>query len=249
MTTSELSAGPCDFVASRDARSIGLSVFDNLARFTAVPNAEHKGADANSAHISSCADPVPPMPHMADDELAVFGGLLRGAKKALEYGCGGSTVLAASHSNLQVFGVESDPAWLLKVEAQPAISRASAAGRVFLEYVNIGPTKKWGKPINESYRHNWPRYSSMPWSRQSDYNLIFVDGRFRVACILHAVLKARSDATIVVHDFWNRPQYHVVLPFLDWKQSCGTLGVFQRRSKIDSDLVETLIEKYQYISA
>jgi len=70
-----------------------------------------------------------------------------------------------------------------------------------------------------------------------------------VACILHAVLKADRDALIVVHDFWNRPHYHVVLPFLDWKQSRGTLGVFEIRRKIDKGCVESLIEKYKFISA
>jgi protein O-GlcNAc transferase len=186
---------------------------------------------------------------MADDELAIFDSLLRGAKKVLEYGCGGSTALAALHKHLHVFGVESDPAWLRKVEAHPDIISASASGRFLLNYVSIGPTKKWGKPLNEDFRHNWPLYSRIPWSNQSDYDFIFVDGRFRVACVLHAVLNAPTDALIVVHDFWDRSDYHVVLPFLDWKQSCRTLGVFQRRREIDRDYVTTLIEKYQYVSA
>jgi len=252
MPISQLALDTADSGAVRKVWTRGLGVLRSFAPLTAHHNAWPGRAEPISTrapHVPPSADFVALKPHMADDELVLFKSLLRQANHVLEYGCGGSTALAASYRDLRLFGVESDPVWLRKVEAHPALKSASATGRVSLNYVNIGPTKKWGKPLNENCRHNWPLYSSLPWSTQSDYDLIFVDGRFRVACILNAVLKAHRDALIMVHDFWNRPHYHVVLPFLDLKKSSGTLGVFQRRHHIDKDCVESLIEEYKFISA
>jgi hypothetical protein len=186
-------------------------------------------------------------PHMADDELACLERLLRRSKKVLEYGCGGSTVFAASLEHCHILGVESDLAWLRKVEAQPVVRDGITAGRIVLKHANIGPTAEWGVPSDGTSRYLWSRYGELPWTQRSDYDLIFVDGRFRVACILHSVLRAPSDALIAVHDFWVRPEYHVVLPFLEWKETTKTLGVFRKRSKIDRALVRGLIDEYQYI--
>jgi hypothetical protein len=232
------------------ARNGGANL-EEAAISAAELDAQLEGAkltDADSAQVFGGTDFFETMPHMADDELACFERLLGRANKVLEYGCGGSTIFAASLGHCHIFGVESDPAWLHKVQANPVFRDATAAGRAVLKHVNIGPTGKWGVPSDETYRHLWPRYSEFPWANQSDYDLIFVDGRFRVACVLNAVLRASSDALIVVHDFWNRPEYHVVLPFLEWKETSQTLGVFQRRREIDRASVQALIDEYQYIS-
>lgn len=252
MSILELASHAADLGAARNVWTKSLTALRKFEGLAANEDAGIKVAAPSSIEptlTSPETDFGVPKPHMAGDELVLLKSLLSGATHVLEYGCGGSTALAASTRDRRVFSVESDPAWLRKVEAHPAIKIASARGRVSLNYVNIGPTKKWGKPLNEDCRHNWPLYSSLPWLKQSDYDLIFVDGRFRVACILHSVLRAGRDALIVVHDFWNRPDYHVVLPFLDWKQSCRTLGVFQRRHEVDKACVDSLIEKYQYTIA
>ena len=252
MSISQLALEKTDSGAVWRAWTQGLSAFRAFGLHTTCHDRYPRRVAPISTiapHVTPSVDLVAPKPHMADDEFALFESLLSRASHVLEYGCGGSTALAASYRGLRLFGVESDPVWLRKVESHPTLKTASAMGRFSLNYVNIGPTKKWGKPLNDNCRHYWPLYSSLPWSRQSDYDLIFVDGRFRVACILHAVLKAHRDALIVVHDFWDRPHYHVVLPFLDLKKSSGTLGVFQRRHSIDKGCVESLIEEYKFISA
>jgi hypothetical protein len=251
MSISQLVFDTSDSGAARKLWTKGLGILRAFTPLAAHHNAWPRHAEyisTRAPHVPPSADIVALKPHMADDELALFESLLGRANHVLEYGCGGSTALAASYRDLRLSGVESDPVWLRKVEAHPAVKSARTTGRFVLHHVNIGPTKKWGKPSNDNCRHVWPLYSSLPWSRQSDYDLIFVDGRFRVACILHAVLKAQRDALIVIHDFWDRPHYHGVLPFLDLKKSSGTLGVFQKRHDIDKGCVESLIERYKFIS-
>ena len=39
-----------------------------------------------------------------------------------------------------------------------------------------------------------------------------LDGRFRAACILAALSATRPGTPVIVHDFWDRPRYAVVLP-------------------------------------
>jgi hypothetical protein len=185
-------------------------------------------------------------PRMQDDEVACLERLVRSSNSVLEYGCGGSTVFMSSQGHCQISTIESDPAWLSKVESEPLVQDAVANGRVVLCHAYVGPTGPWGAPSDDSCKHLWPRYSELPWARRSDYDLILIDGRFRVACALQAVLRASTRTLIVVHDFWNRPKYHVVLPFLEWKESCQSTGVFTKRRDADAAAAQALLDNYRY---
>jgi len=56
---------------------------------------------------------------------------------------------------------------------------------------------------------------------------VLVDGRFRIACALQAALRVRNDCKILIHDFWNRPRYHILLDYLTLSERVDSLGVFQ----------------------
>jgi hypothetical protein len=104
-----------------------------------IRGSNHEAAGFTGGTTSVAAE-GPIKPQLADDELACFERLLRCANNVSEYGSGGSTVLAASLGHCDVFSVESDPAWLSKVEAEPVVRDAIAVRRVSLNYANIGPT-------------------------------------------------------------------------------------------------------------
>ena len=63
-------------------------------------------------------------------------------------------------------------------------------------------------------------------------DLILVDGRFRVAAALESLPRMRSDAKLVVHDFWNCEQYQVILPFFECVDRTDTLAVFRRKEEL-----------------
>ena len=76
-----------------------------------------------------------------------------------------------------------------------------------------------------------------------------MDGRFRVACILQACLKCGDRSRILVHDFFNRPAYFVVLPFLNLVCRVDTFGLFKpdvRRVKRYRSLIRAYIGLFQY---
>ena len=56
-------------------------------------------------------------------------------------------------------------------------------------------------------------------SEKLPFDVYFVDGRFRVACVcaafLHASKLGRTDVSVLMHDYRERPEYHVVQEFAD----------------------------------
>ena len=75
---------------------------------------------------------------------------------------------------------------------------------------------------------------------------MLIDGRFRVACTLNCILNTPPNCRIIIHDFWNRPNYHIVLPFLETKAKADTLGLFTKKERIDLNEVKSLATQYQY---
>ncbi|MCL6328454.1 tetratricopeptide repeat protein [Pectobacterium carotovorum subsp. carotovorum] len=188
---------------------------------------------------------IPDMPRMSEKETQLFENYVKKATRYFEFGSGGSTKLVA-RNNVEVFGVESDKLWVetLKTEVGPQCK---------VEYVDIGPTKAWGYPIDDTHREKFPHYSEAILQYDRAFNLILVDGRFRVACALNAIKhtlenqKNIVDTTIFIHDFWDRPDYHVVLAFLETVDKAETAGVFKIKNDINIVVLNEVLGKYKYI--
>ena len=62
--------------------------------------------------------------------------------------------------------------------------------RINLNHVDIGPLKEWGNPLNEESKFKWHNYSEaiISVAKTNNIDLVLVDGRFRVACILTSLL-------------------------------------------------------------
>jgi hypothetical protein len=173
---------------------------------------------------------APLLPRMSAPEIALFKQHLKGARFLLEFGCGGSTLLAAQQGVRRITSVDSDPAWLEQVAAQPKIRGLQFTGR----YADIGPIGLWGKPRRKAYAHRWPAYSTAVWAElKASPDLVLVDGRFRVACCLQALLHTQPGAKILFHDFWDRPRYHAVLRYLDCLGRADTLAVLRAKPRVD----------------
>lgn len=214
-----------------------------------------KGSESTASmatnSVTTQAKPVGPiiplMPRMSVQETALFEHYLKQSKAYFEFGSGGSTKLA-TRNEVEVFGVESDKFWVdtLKKEAGPLCK---------VDYVDIGPTKEWGYPVDNTHREKFPLYSQAIMQHDKAFDLILVDGRFRVACTLNAIKqtlekqKDIDDTVIFIHDFWDRPDYHSVLAFLETRDKAETAGAFKIKRKIDINALTTMLDKYQYIAA
>jgi hypothetical protein len=180
---------------------------------------------------------------MSDGEIRLYETLLEKATSVLEYGCGGSTFIAAKRKALRITSVDSDPGWFDKLRELAPIRNAEADGRLCFFYADIGPTGKHGHPTDENFRSKWPEYSQLPW-RDASFapDLILVDGRFRVACILQSLLHMPKDANIVVHDF---QRYVIVLLFLKSVARERSLAVLRGRRMVPKWLIKALLFFYQ----
>jgi hypothetical protein len=167
-------------------------------------------------------------PTMSKAEFSVLSKYYCGARRIIEFGGGGSTYFAVTGTRASIRTVESNTAWIEKLRALPEIAEAEAAGRLELLHVDIGLTGSWGFPSDRKARDRWPAYSLAPWRWWQRPDVVFVDGRFRLACLLAAVLNTWPGAIIIAHDFWNRDRYRPILRHLQYVEGVDTLAVFKR---------------------
>jgi hypothetical protein len=171
----------------------------------------------------SVAD-IKPVPHMDDDGRALLEARLGEAQCLLEYGAGGSSMTAARMKVPTIISVESDADFLA---ATGAAVRGSASHSAFIgHHADIGPTREWGNPADRSKVHLWPRYCSAVWDRIARERLpqpdvVLIDGRFRVACLLATALMGRPGTRILFDDYYDRPAYHRVE---EWVIPIGRAG-------------------------
>lgn len=132
-------------------------------------------------------------------------------KTILEYGSGGSTLLAAE-SGAMVVTTETDAKWL--VELMGAYQERELPGTIIPIFADIGPTKAWGRPIDESNIKQWPDYSQRAWRYLDEHqlhpDLILIDGRFRVASFLTACANIRKTTLVIFDDYVERDYYHSI---------------------------------------
>ena len=158
-------------------------------------------------------------------------GALRSAYEAagvvLEYGSGGSTVLAAEMPGKRVFSVESDRAWADGMQGWFAAN--PPASPVDLHWVDIGPTKDWGAPVGDK---GWRRYHHYPlsvWER-ADFrhpDVVLIDGRFRVACLLTVLYRITRPVVALFDDYKDRKFYHRVEMFAEPVAFVGRMARFE----------------------
>jgi protein O-GlcNAc transferase len=191
-------------------------------------------------------------PRMTREEFVLLADATADAKTIIEYGSGGSTVWFLRQGK-RIFSVDSNPGFHELMMSIPFVSR-HVGRNLNLDFVDIGPTDTWGTPLSKDRQFEWPRYVAQPWTRVDGsvpVDIVLVDGRFRVACALHSVQRIRelgwTSARVLIHDFWDRPEYHVVLPFLKEEKARGTLGVFSVREDVDPVELDRLIREYQAV--
>lgn len=170
--------------------------------------------------------PKRPLLTMPDDAAQALTAAIAAAKVILEYGSGGSTVLAAEATGKTVFSVESDAAWLAKMQAYFAANPPVSA--VHMHHGDIGPTKAWGHPANAEEFRKWPDYAGKIWTEPHfvQPDLVLIDGRFRVACFLATQFMTKAPVTVLFDDYIDRPIYHVVEEFTPLTAMIGRMARF-----------------------
>ncbi|WP_022852612.1 hypothetical protein [Thermodesulfatator atlanticus] len=185
---------------------------------------------------------------MKRKEKLLFDKLIKASKHYLEFGLGGSTLRALAKSRSIIYTVESSMEWIEYMRKYRIVKKFENE-RLFIYYVNIGPTKEMGFPVSDAYKNVFEKYSSniFHFINPQKIDLVLIDGRFRVACALKTILKCygNENIKILIHDFWNRNQYHIVLKYLEVLDKVEKLGLFSIKRNIDLNLVKKDYETYK----
>lgn len=164
-----------------------------------------------------------------DGDDRMFKNILKNSKKYFEFGCGASTHWVLENTDAQITCVDTSQEWLNTIPDNERLTKI---------YVDVGPLKNWGYPINDSMKHNWPNYYK---AFNGDADVILIDGRFRVSCFLNVLNRAKSGTVIIFDDYVNREHYHGVETCIKPNKICGRQAIFIKKDEVAS---EELIDIY-----
>jgi hypothetical protein len=171
---------------------------------------------------------VPPNIYFAGAEQA-FRDRLSQSRSYLEYGSGSST-LCAAQAGVPTVAVEGDRFFARAVQK---LLPADAPVRFALP--DIGLTVGLCRPFNTTptarRMKRWARYVDAPYALLEDFpDFILTDGRFRLACMLEAVRRAREGGhavTIMCDDYVIRPRYHGIETYAGAPHIVGRAAFFE----------------------
>lgn len=157
----------------------------------------------------------------------------------VEYGSGATTVLA-DRAGIPAVSIESDHFYARAVAKK-------LTGSVDQVVLNMGITGPWGTPLRSTVSKA-RRYVEAPYNRGFFPDFILVDGRYRVACALHAASEASArnrSAILMVDDYADRPWYHVIEEHIDPPELVGRAAIFRlgRRSVEPDVVIAAMIDK------
>lgn len=187
--------------------------------------------------------------HKSPERLILFKGrrtafrhFAEHSAKYIEFGIGSSTIYASAQDHLSLFAVETDLIFVERVR-----KRCADRSNVQISHVDCGPVKAWGRPASYASFDNFSLYINRPTEAMPDADLVLIDGRWRVACFLHAMLALRPGCIILFDDYVSREHYAIVEEVVRPKSLCGNQAVFERPKALNSRLANSMLEHFRYV--
>lgn len=164
---------------------------------------------------------------MPEAETAHLRKCYAQAQVILEYGSGGSTEMAAQMPGKLVLSVESDRVWARDLRRK--IAQAKPLSQVIVQHVDIGTTGQWGRAVDDSRWHNYHHYPNGIWDAPffRHPEVILIDGRFRTACLMTAILRITQPVIVLFDDYADRPKYQLVEQLVRPCRIIGRMAEFQ----------------------
>ena len=163
---------------------------------------------------------------LPDQEAEALERAYASARVVLEYGSGGSTFLALRSGAEFVMSVESDKAWSERIGA--ALGAEFPADRFLVHHADIGPTGPWGRPAGSGAYRRFHLYATGIWDRPGfrHPDVVLIDGRFRVACFLAAMIRCTRPVTVLFDDYIDRKYYHWIEELIPRDELTGRMARF-----------------------
>ena len=122
-----------------------------------------------------------------------------------EYGCGKSTIWMSKNTNANITSVDTSKEWVDAIQKQIPENK-----NVLLKFIDCGPVKKWGKPIDLSKKDSFIQYAEYLWKQDVKPDMVLIDGRFRVLCFLISLKHANENTKLIFDHYLDRSEYRIV---------------------------------------
>lgn len=166
---------------------------------------------------------------MPPDVAALVMDCYGAAQTILEYGSGGSTVLASEMTGKHVVSVESDRGWVRKMRRWFIANPPAQDTTVDVVLSDIGPTTDWGHPAGDDHWRRFARYPLGIWQRDGfrHPDVVLVDGRFRIGCALATAFNVTRPVTLLFDDFTRHTGFRQVEEYLGRPEMTGRMARFR----------------------
>lgn len=147
----------------------------------------------------------------------------------LEYGSGGSTVLALRSGVEFIMSVESDRDWADRLSG--TLKESFRRERFLIHHADIGPTGPWGRPEGSGAYRRFHLYATSIWDHP-DFrhpDVVLIDGRFRAACFLTTMIRCTRPVTVLIDDYIDRSYYHWIEKLVPRDEMVGRMARFTVR--------------------
>lgn len=163
-------------------------------------------------------------------------------KRYAEFGSGASTlwVMEEMSTDVEIVSIESSPQWASEMDT--LIRKNGQRGSV--SHVDLGPVSGWGRPESYSQRDKIIDYVEFPFRIGGSFELVYIDGVFRVASFLTTLIFAQPGTKIVFDDYNNRKKYHVVEEILRPASKKGKQALFIKPEEIDGPKLKALRDDF-----
>ena len=175
---------------------------------------------------------------MSGREIKAFSSFMKPENIYFEFGSGGSTNLASYYKLKKIYSVESDVSWHNKLKSH-------LLNNITYLTIDLNSRDNSGRPGPGTTIEDWKKYIQ---AYKPEYNadIIFIDGRFRVACGLDVFHKIRADTLVLIHDYNCRPYYHILENYYIKVRSWHSLTAFFKRPNV-TFIPENVYNEYIYI--
>jgi len=181
-------------------------------------------------------------PALDDEGLRFFLSAIKQSRVYLEFGSGGSTIVASSFVT-KLVSVETDSIFAEAVRR--ALPKTDA--EIHLLAPHIGITAGWGYPIfaRPTARRlaKWKRLPTAPWDvLGSDVpDTILIDGRMRIACALESLLHVTAHTRLLIDDYVGR-KYEMIERFAELVALHGRMAELRKRKQFDAAECRQVLE-------
>lgn len=151
------------------------------------------------------------------------------SKLIVEYGSGSSTLFCALNE-ISVISIESDLNFLNYLKNEINFFAPNNTS-IKLLHANIGNTKEFGYPEDDKSIRLFPQYASLPWYssivNEVHPDLVLIDGRFRVACMLATMANITKPTKVIFDDYVGRDYNQIIEQFIKPLKTIGRAALFE----------------------